>query len=244
MSSSDQFEIVGQISGQPLTLSNTQSNDQIAIGLEQELGLFILAHDPFSSDQSIAKKSIDILFDDMGFNLDGHSDLDKEKVSNCLHESIDNINEYLIEQNQLTSDEITRKGISLASIQNHHKGISCSMHGDVCGLKLSNEEITFLSSKISSTKALGTNPKLTFAISEFDINEGDILFLSTFSFAEKIDHEFIRLTLSRFSHNLNMASRQIHSRASQNKITENISFVICRKNPSSNEKKGWLSKFH
>ena len=64
------FEITGQLSGQPITELSIQHADDLVLGLQQNIGLIVLASDANSSDQSTAHKAVEIMFDDMAFNLD------------------------------------------------------------------------------------------------------------------------------------------------------------------------------
>jgi len=246
MMSHDNYEITGQISGQIISDLPIQHSKDLALGIQHELGLFVLAQESNLKTQVFAQKSIEILLDDMSFNLSALSDKQKQSsthVSNCLHESVENINDYLIEQHQINPDNISQQGISLSAIQCHSHGISSCLHGNISCLKYSNDTLYALGSKLTKTKALGVNSRLSFTVIEEEFKLGDILFLATFELIEQLGHEFIRITLSRFGDNLYMAIRQINSRAKKKGITSNLSFIVCKNNSHTSVKKGWLSQF-
>jgi len=243
MNSLDNYEITGQIEGQPITDSAIQSSDAITFGLQHELGLLIVAKDSNTNDQAAAVKTIEIMLDDMSFNLSAQTKLTSDQISNCLHESVENINDYLLEHNQLNAEDISTKGISLTAIQLNPRGIHCCMHGDTCCLKLSNDSLEFLGSKVSKAKSLGINSALTFTISEHAMDMNDILFLSSYSLVDELGQDFIRMTLARFTDNLYMAIRQINARATQKNILPHASFLLCRKTSATTENKSWFNTF-
>jgi len=243
MTTIENYEITGQISGNIISDSPIQHSENLALGIHRELGLLILAQETNNKTQNLAQKSIEIMLDDMSFNLSALSEKQKptfRAVSTCLHESIENINDYLIEQGQFNSAELSHHGISLSSIQIHPLGISCSIHGDITCLKHSDDSLSSLGSKLSQSNRLGIHSGLSFSISEIEFKLGDILFLATSELIECLGHDFIRMTLSRFGDNLDMAIRQINARAKKLTNPSDISFLICKNNKHSTLKKGWF----
>lgn len=240
MNSFDDYEITGQINGQAITDATIQRSQALTFGLQHELGLMIVAMDTNTLEQSAAVKAIEIMLDDMSFNLSSQDSLTSKQISTCLHESIENINEFQLDQNNLNPDDLSTKGISLTAIQLSPHGVLCSMHGDTCCLKLSNDSLELLGTKVSQAKSLGINPELSFNINEQAMATNDMLFLSSYSLIDKLGHDFIRMTLSRFTDNTYMAIRQINARATKLNITTDVSFLLCRKTSKTKAKKGWF----
>lgn len=237
------FEITGQLSGRPISELAIQPAQDLVLGLQKDIGLIVLANNPNSTDQYAAHKAVEIMLDDMEFNLGSQIKNDSIKqtiASGCLHESIDNINDYFIDHDQLSTEEQSTKGVSLTTIQIHDKGISCCMHGGLAHYKFSNESFDLIGNKASMAKSLGINPALSFTIDEQSLAVNDILFLAHHDLVEQLGHEFIRMTLSRFGDNLYMAIRQINARAAKTQTSQNSSFLLCRKISEKKINKGWF----
>lgn len=236
------FEITGQLSGQLISEAPLQQANNLVLGLQKEIGLIVLASNTHSNDQSAAKKTVEIMLDDMEFNISQHlseGQIKQSIASNCLHESLENINEYFIEQYQSTSDDTLRRGISITALQVHNKGISCCMHGNLSSYKLSDESFDMLGSKVAMAKSLGINPSLTYSINEQTLNINDLILLCNNTFIDQLGAEFIRMTLSRFNDNLYMAIKQINARVDKKNLSTEHSFVLIRK-INEDAKKRWF----
>lgn len=92
------------------------------------------------------------------------------------------------------------------------------------------------------TKALGIDPTITPDIQEEMALKNDIYLLCSDGLTDLVDDEYISLTISKFSDNLEEAAKQLISKANQNGGKDNISVILCRVNDDFSESKGWFKR--
>ncbi len=239
------IETAGQLSGHDISDSTLQGNSLQSIGTLQELGLLAIAIAEDSNPQNFAQKAIEILLDDMSLNLKTDTPSPRKShhlISSCLHESIENINEYLIEQHTLLKNT-AQHGLSLSIVHLHPQGINCCSIGSINCLKINQNGLTPLNTATSNTDKLGLIPSLNITITEETLNHDDIIFIAPYKLIEQLGHDFIRMTLLRFATNLYMAKRQINARLNKHKQPANPTFLICKKVTPDKAPKSWLKRF-
>ena len=230
---------IGQFSESGIQLSGPQ-----VVGINQETGLIILAQGITQGEQSSAHKCIEIMLDDMALNLPVAADESGQfgSVAVCMSESLENINEYLYAQlNELESAGKANE-VELAAIQVYRNSISCCDVGALNCLLFSDNKLSVLEDGDSTDQKLGVDPSFKPAISRQDFNPGDIVLVLSSALLNSLSHEFIRVTLSRFHENLEMALRQINTRAMQNGMNVKPTLVICRMSHPVEERRSWLGK--
>jgi len=242
-----EITILAQMGEKQFSETGIESDGLLVAGINHELGLLVLAAaDEESYKQNSAYKAIEIMMDDMSFNLSvnaGNSGKITSAVTQCMHESIDNINEYLFSQFQASALSSDMGGVDLSAIQIQQNVISCCQLGEIQGFKFSDNQLSKLGAAEQDKLRLGTHNSLTVNIVEHGIRQGDILILTTEQVMTKIGEEFIRVTTSRFSDNLEMLLRQLNTRALHNGLEQNPVIILCRIERSQTQKSGWLSRF-
>ncbi len=104
------------------------------------------------------------------------------------------------------------------------------------------EEAKNSSNKNLVTRALGIEAASTPDIQENIALVGDIFLLCSDGLTDLVDDEFILLTLERFSDNLEVAAKQLISRANHNGGKDNISVMLCYINKDYSIKSSWFNK--
>ena len=209
--------------------------DQV-IGINPGLGLMVLAQVDSHEDKTAAHKAVEIMLDDMQLNLSSST------AKHCLSESVDNINEYLCLQAESTELMYSNKGVDLSAIQIGKNGISSCSLGKLSSLKFSANELQFLGDESATQNKLGVDVSLQASIVEQGFIEGDILFMSSSTLINQLGQDFIRITLSRFNDNLEMALRQINTRAQRHGLKLIPAVIVCRRNQHIGASRSWFNK--
>ncbi len=233
----------GEVFSDGMELSN-----QVGIAIDPEQGLLVLSQG--CSDIANPQQVMEILMDDMKVNLpplesrDGSSDT--ELASRCLAESYENINEYLLDSPR-ANENPEKNCVALASIQLVNHRLSCAVVGDFCCLNYCAEKITTLNdiydTHLRGDSALGLKTDFQMNITQHEILSGQVVFMAPLEVVQTVGEEHIRLTLSRFHDNLEMALRQINTRAAKRGLGSKPSLIFARVESSLKPKKGWLSRF-
>jgi len=92
------------------------------------------------------------------------------------------------------------------------------------------------------TKALGIDPTTTPDIQEDLVMKNDIYLLCSDGLTDLVEDEYIRLTIKRFSDNLEEAAKQLITKANQNGGKDNVSVILCQVNEDFSESHGWFKK--
>jgi protein phosphatase len=92
------------------------------------------------------------------------------------------------------------------------------------------------------TRALGIDPVVTADIQEDIVLKNDIYLLCSDGLTDYVEDEFIRLTIKRFSDNLDEAAKQLITKANQNGGKDNISVMLCRVDDDFSVEQSWLNK--
>lgn len=92
------------------------------------------------------------------------------------------------------------------------------------------------------TRALGIDPATTADIQEDIAMKNDIYLLCSDGLSDIVEDEYIRLTIKRFSDNLEEAAKQLITKANQNGGKDNISVILCRIKDDFSESQSWFKK--
>lgn len=243
MKLNDRVTLFAQTKTGQITDEGIHSSGRELLGLSAELGLLVLAQGYPAS----AQISLEILLDDMSLNqpaIDVNSSQAGAEAALCLSESLDNINEYLNSQTDTQTDDLAAEqgGVAMAAIMLLGNQLSCVQLGVLCCLRYSAEQLQAVTKESAVPDQLGQGQSIHPSILQHELVEGDIFILTTNKFVQEITLEFMRLTLSRFSDNLDMAMRQINTRALRNGLAQKPDIVLCRIDPISDSSKSWLGK--
>ncbi len=237
--------IVAQIDNEQFSDKNIQVFAHDAVGINPQLGLMVLAASADQGDSDAAAKSVEIMLDDMELNLKPTRQESRHiasEVSRCIAESLENINEYLCFQTERIASIETDRGINLSVIQIQPNSISCGNIGNLNCVLFSNNEIVMLNNDPVAEQKLGVNTSLQSKITEHDFVVGDILILSSPELMTQLGEDFVRVTLTRFNDNLEMAIRQINTRALHHGFKHKPTLILCRKTHSIEASRSWFSK--
>ncbi len=244
MPSQNSLSVIVQTENDQFTSSGIYKDGQFLVGINIELGLISIAHTEIDSQHSLAHKSIEILLDDMSLNLPGISDNRHQggDANRCLKESIDNINEYLVSQS-MTNSLVGKDGIELVATQVQKNFLNCFQTAKFSSLQFSANRLQNLLKDKPSPVVLGLHAALDPEVTAVTLESGDILLLTSVKDMQLIGEEFLRVTLSRFSDNLEMLLRQINTRALHNGLKDKPVVALCRLDKVLEEQRGWLGKF-
>lgn len=241
----DSISIIAQTENGQFSENGIQYVDSNVIGVNSQLGLMVLTSGESQGEQAAAFKAVEIMMDDMQLNLTSKNSKSKYQGSialRCMTESLDNINEYLYSHSETDIQLKQPAGVDLAAVQILQNVISsCSVGGLQC-LKFSDNKLQVLSDDSKAEDKLGIETSFKPDIVEQAFTEGDIVVLLASSLIKELGQEFIRLTLSRFNENLEMALRQINTRALKNGLKHKPNMIICRKNQVVEERRSWFQK--
>jgi len=241
----ESIELVAQLGNEQFSDKNIQVAENEAVGINPELGLMVLAVSSSQNDSTAASKSVEIMLDDMELNLKSTSQDSRHiasEVSRCISESLDNINEYLCFQAERNASFETDRGVDLSVIQIQPDTISCGNIGNLNCVLFSNNEIVMLNNESMAEQKLGINTSIESKIIEQDFAVGNILMLSAPELMTQLGEDFIRVTLSRFNENLEMAIRQINTRALHHGFKHKPALILCRKIHSIEASRSWFNK--
>ena len=222
-----------------------QISETEVLGIEKNIGLLAMAHANDTGEGSPSHIAIQIIVDDMQVNLpmaQEQGDGSRSPASQCLFESIDNINDYLYSENQDQTGS-GFKGISLCAVQFLMGQLSCICSKEMIVLQLHDGELTSLTQQSEESSRLGRSRTPKVEIVQHSISSDDIVIILNRNLYKSIEHEYLRVTLSRFGDNLAMALRQINTRAVHKGNTLKPAILLARINTEQEKSGGWLKRF-
>lgn len=92
------------------------------------------------------------------------------------------------------------------------------------------------------TRALGIDSVVVTDIQEDVVLKNDIYLLCSDGLTDLVEDEDIYLTITRFSDNLEVAAKQLITKANQNGGKDNISVMLCSIDENFSIRKGWFTK--
>ncbi len=249
MNQNDKFSYIAQnMDGQSIEQGLADGNG-LALAINAELGLMAMAY--AGHEQANPKQALEILLDDMQLNLPAseNRDVNTDTVlaTQCLAESYENINEFLLDTFARDGHSDQLRPVALAAIQFVNDKLSCAVVGDFCCLKFSDERINTLNDiyevNLKGDSTLGSKSDFRVNMTQHGVKAGDFIMLTTLKVIHAVGEEHIRLTLSRFHDNLDMALRQINTRAAKRGLEQKPAMIIARAESPVVKKRGWLNKF-
>lgn len=247
MSTNYQLSIFTQLPDRQQVGEGLHPTKDYVIGTHSEPGLLAIAKSQSAIDDSAAKKTIEILLDDMEVNLSAtQTGLGRAKpggfVKQCVQESLDNINEYLhfqFAKNQLSVKD-TQTSLALIQFFEGHFGYVV-MGGFSC-LLLRQGEMKALGLASDSSCSLGEKAIFENLAESIPAQQGDILVMAQKRDIHAIGMDYLRTTLSRFPDSIDTALRQINTRVARNKTINEPGIVLARVDEQSIKKRGWMDK--
>ena len=183
---------------------------------------------------SMALRAVEVLLDDMAVNLPKSS-----HACECLEESFDNINDYLLSLAQQQT-QTEPEAVSLIALQLMPEHLALTALGDYSCLYYSEGKLEPVLQ--GSDQRLGINPEIHSVSCQQAYVEGDQLLIVKTHELGFIDQDYIRVTLARFEDNLQMSLRQISARAINQGLQDKPSLLICRMDQDAQKGSGWLSR--
>ncbi len=199
------ISLLAQQDGKSLTTDGIHAGGNNALCLDGARGLLAL------STGEASTIALEVLQDDMSVNMDlalRQVTGSTSGVSLCLQESLDNINEYL-RQKQADSNSALELGV----IQLGNQQLSAYVCGSICAARYRAEQLEMLCDETRAQPLPGAQAHYSPRLIELDFQVDDLLLLTTARVFDTLGADFIRLTLVRFHDNLQMALRQINTRA-------------------------------
>ena len=220
-----------------------QISHQHVLTVEKNLGLLALSCAETVAEGSAAHMTIQILVDDMQVNLPAdqeRKDESRSAASICLLESVDNINEYLFDQENSSGSQ---KEVSLSAVQFQVGQVSVLMGKDLRVLLFHQGDIVHLGDPSLLPQKLGVSSVFRGDVIEHDVVKDDIVIVLADSHYQAIGDEFLRVTFSRFADNLAMAFRQINTRVAHKGLSQKPAIILARIEQNQEKQGGWLNRF-
>jgi len=221
-----------------------ESTNQV-IGLVPDIGLIAISTSLLSTESVSAGIAMEILMDDMQTNIPQlKSQMNAVNTghpgTNCLQESLENINEYLYEQTVSRFDTSQSTIANITALQYLNGHLSFIIGSKEKCLLFKNNKLKSISDLVS--KPLGGNPDYNTKVLHETMALGDILFVAAIDDINALEEDYIRLTLSRFPENLDMVLRQLNTKISRAGRRQIPTIIVCRINQECSLKKGWIGK--
>lgn len=235
--------IMAQLTNGQVFNHGTEQFETQILSVNPKLGLIAMALGDDLSNNAPAPKSVEILLDDIELNLAANEERVTPLVSEslatlCLRESVDNINEYLFSTLDQSQTQNSGKGIGLAAMLLLNNQLSCFTTSDICCFLFKDNQLSHLIEPPDpdSAKQIGVDKAIQPQIVAREFYPGDILIMISAQDLNVLGLDFIRVTLSRFEDNLEMALRQITIRMHRNGLEQDPALILCCIKPVDNEK--------
>lgn len=227
MNAQEYLTIIAQTENGEMLTSGINGSEGSAIGLDPQLGLVVLAQNS-QHVQDDAKISVEILLDDMQVNLPSVFQ-ESESANECMKESLENINEYLLSKNQQQGEGVKNSAVSLIAVQFLRPQCSVMGIGDYHCLLFHQDKLRdLLPPALADENHLGEHISMGARKADAPVNAHDVIVLLTHPVLIAIGEAFLRVTLSRFAENLDMAIRQINTRVARQGLNIKPQIIICR----------------
>lgn len=246
MNMQDHISIIAQTENGKVFAQGMQHSDASVVATFSEVGLMLMAHTEGADNGAAALQTVEIILDDMQLNLANAEQQamtvsgDGSAASQCLRESLENVNEYLFSQATKSGISAQQMGISVVAMQFEKKQFSVAVCGDYCCLLVNQKKIVKLPENPRDSTLLGAEITTQPQINEQVYSKGDVILLIRSSIAKTIGKEFIHRTLSRFAGNPEMVVRQINTRAKHGGMEQKPSLVLCRIDRLFENKRKWF----
>lgn len=244
MNAQEYLTIVAQTSDGLIITHGIGLSERSAVGIDPRLGLGVMAHNDTHSQDNV-KKSVEILLDDMQVNLPSvlQESESASAVGACLRESLDNINEYLLSKHHMQDTPHVAGAMSLIALQFLHNQCSIIAVGDYqCYLLRQEKMSAMLSEPTGKVISLGVDSIIQARKNDGWVKQDDKMLILPVPALKAIGEEFFRVTLTRFSENLDMAIRQLNTRAKHQGLKYKPPIMICHLGESEGRSRRWLEK--
>jgi len=228
--------------GQVFSHGTERSGTQI-LSVNPELGLIAMALGDDLSNNAPAPKSIEILLDDIELNLGANERravplVNESLATLCLRESVDNINEYLFSSTHQNQNQGSGKGVGLAAMLLLKNQLCYFATSDIYSFLFKGNQLSHLiePTDTDSTRQIGEDKAVQPEVVAREYSSGDILVMISAQGLNALGPDFIRVTLSRFEGNLEMALRQMTIRMRRSGSEQNPALILCHINSVGNEK--------
>ena len=244
MSKKLNISIVTQLPGGVIAEPGIHQTAQGVIGVNQALGLMVMAVSETGFAPSSAFKAVEILLDDMQTNLLQFENqpiaLGEEFfVTNCLRESLENINDYFQLESNREPVSTLDMAVKITAIQYFDGILSYISMGSFCCLLFSQGELKKLQ---HNPGKLGDSVAFEAHIQALDISPGDILIILDTITIEIIGLDYLHKTLSRFPESLEMVLRQINTRVTHSGQAQKPGIIMGRIDQEVSSSPGWIDK--
>ena len=244
MTSQDDLTIAAQMPGQKDLQPGIHESANQVIGLAPDIGLIAISISPLSTESSPARIAMEILMDDMQTNIPQlKSQIDDTDMTplgtDCLQESLENINEYLYDQTASRFDTTQSAIANITALQYLNGHLSFVIGTREKCLLFKNNTLKSISDSIS--RPLGSKPNYHSKVLHETMSLGNILFVADTDDIDALGEDYIRLTLSRFPENLDMVLRQLNTKICRAGARQIPGIILCRINQECNLKKSWIS---
>ncbi len=226
------ISIMAQLKNGQVFSQGTQHSGVRVLSVRQELGLAVMALGYDQSDNTRANKAVEILLDDITCNL-GPNEVREVVLPNetlatlCLRESVNNVSDYLVSNLVQGYSDKPEKTVGLAAIllQNNH--LNCIATNDIYCFLFEGDELIPLVAPSGDPNPIGVDPSLQSEVVTLEYSPGHILIMLSVKDLDVLGLDFLRLTLSRFKDNLEMALRQITVRIRRNGSKQDPALILC-----------------
>ncbi|MBL7003263.1 MAG: Stp1/IreP family PP2C-type Ser/Thr phosphatase [Gammaproteobacteria bacterium] len=246
-----------------------RKQNEDAIQQDSTIGLAILADGMGGhlggevASQMTVDSILEIVQENINKQIDNDTEFSDESI--CVKEAIEYAN-HLVFSTQEAQPEYKGMGTTIVTLLFYNNQVTIAHIGDSrCYLYRNKmleqvtkdhsllqelidrgfytpEEAKKSSNKNLVTRALGIDPSATPDIQEDIVLKGDLFLLCSDGLTDLVEDEFISLTLERFSDNLEVAAKQLISKANDNGGKDNISVMLCYIEEDYSIKTSWFKK--
>ncbi len=228
----NRISIMAQLESGQIFSNGTQYSGTQVLSIEQDLGLATMALGYNLPDSTRAIEAVEILLDDIALNLDPGENrkviLTSETLAMlCLRESVSNVNDYLASSSRQGCPDISIKTVGLATILFQDNQLNYIATNDICCCLFEGGELVSLDALSVKPDPLGASTTLRLEVVSRKYFPGSSLLMLPAKDLEAVGQDFLRLTLSRFNDNMEMALRQIAVRIRRSGSRQDPALILC-----------------
>ncbi len=232
MGLSNRISIMAQLKNDQVFSHGTQHSGTQVLSVKQDLGLSVMALGYDHSNTVPAHEAVEILLDDIAINLDSKEKrkvlLTNESLARlCLRESIDNINDYLVSNQGQRDPSKSEKMVGLGAILLQDNQVNCIATNDIYCFIFEGNELLPLVAPFGNPDPIGADSSFQAEVVSHDYSRGNILIMISAKDLNTLGLDFVRVTLSRFEGNMEMALRQISVRMRRNGSKRDPALILC-----------------
>lgn len=251
MNQSYSVNILAQVSEGELISEGMSGHGSQRVAINNAFSFFGLAEDKGDPTGQSAHLALEILLDDIQTNLSSReyeqaTEYEKHvQGTQCIEESFENINDYLITQGTNQSS-VEKRGVALSVLQVIHGECSFIHADEHCCLHFREGKLMNLSQINSSDDdpktLLGITETLHIKINQLSMTSNDLLLSCSHDLFHYVTEDFLRVTLSRFMESPEMAMRQITSKAQRNGMQGKPLLIMVAVKKAAEKPKSWFGR--